>query len=367
MYCQKCGSPLQETETVCSVCGTEREAADAAAPIDENNREAGVSDAEEAVQEADGGAAADNRNTTEFKWNVYNFPKPKRTEDIDFHWGLENDGAAGEPPLQENAGEAEEDPIERFLREEIERAEAEQARAAEEGAPESSLSPELDFPDSDLELLLPELQETADEENPPETLILPEAGELAETGAPASVEEIGALSGKGPEETPSLGRWASEERKTERFYTFSKKNEEFQKLLDKEYERIRGRESAPVIGDNETLRRHLWQDAVPGAAVGAAAIAAMGAAGAGAPVAAYEEAPEAPEAIAPTAVDTNEPEEEKPAAAHEEAPEAPETIAPAAVHTNGPEEEKPAAAHEEAPPAAEAAMAASEAVPKVPE
>lgn len=107
MNCKECGAPLLESDKVCNRCGAETK----------------------------------GQTGSEFRWNIYDFPKPRKTEEIDFDWG------SGERP---------------------------------EG-------PSLEFD------------------------LFKEIGEMA------------------PEEqTPDYGK----------FFTFNKKNEEFQQLLNREYEKL---------------------------------------------------------------------------------------------------------------------------------
>ena len=71
MYCKECGSPLKEGDRVCKICGT---------PID-------IVDGNVDNKSTDDSASKKDE-FSEFQWNVYDFPKPKKTEDIDFDWGF---------------------------------------------------------------------------------------------------------------------------------------------------------------------------------------------------------------------------------------------------------------------------------------
>jgi hypothetical protein len=59
MFCQECGKPLNEEDEFCKTCG------------------ASIKDQGE-------------KNSVSFDWNLSGFPKPKRTEEIDFNWGISN-------------------------------------------------------------------------------------------------------------------------------------------------------------------------------------------------------------------------------------------------------------------------------------
>jgi hypothetical protein len=119
MNCKECGAPLLEGDKVCNRCGAE-------------------------TKEQVG---------SEFRWNIYDFPKPRKTEEIDFDWGSgeRSDGSSLEFDLLKEIGE---------------------------------MTPE--------------------------------------------------------EQTPDYGK----------FFTFNKKNEEFQQLLNREYEKLKGMESFPLPIDD---------------------------------------------------------------------------------------------------------------------
>lgn len=112
MNCKECGAPLLEGDKVCNRCGAETK----------------------------------GQMGSEFRWNIYDFPKPRKTEEIDFDWG---------------SGERSEN---------------------------SSLEFDL-------------------------------------------LKEIGEMNPE--DQTPDYGK----------FFTFNKKNEEFQQLLNREYEKLNGLES----------------------------------------------------------------------------------------------------------------------------
>lgn len=169
MYCKECGSPLSEGETVCKVCGA---TIDEVIEYNTENTEEKETEPEQIFFEktegpfnntapfnnaapekkADSEKASDSvkQSDSEFIWNIYDFPKPKKTEEIDFNWG--------------------------------------------------------DGEEQDISDIFKDLDETLTSEFPADA---------------------------------------------DKFFTFNKKNEEFQKLLDKEYERIK--ELDPDIRDNATI------------------------------------------------------------------------------------------------------------------
>lgn len=194
MYCKECGSPLIEDETVCKICGAETETQtkkindnkeSEKASEKDTDHEQGVAFGSEKIYGTEKDSISDHNfereinyseknrvdktyangkksfgkpKEQEFTWNVYDFPKPRKTEDINFDWG-ETTGFT-----QKNVSE--EDQFNQY----------------DEAA--ASISPDFEYC-------------------------------------------------------------------AEKFFTFNRKNEEFQKLLDQEYERIRKMD--PDILDNETI------------------------------------------------------------------------------------------------------------------
>ncbi len=127
-----------------------------------------ISDTEEqtkekkAISEQDDAAGQpDTANEIEFKWNVYDFPKPRKTEDIEFNWKLED-----------------------------------YSQPEEKSDKDQTLE----------ETLFKKIQDGSDQ---------------------------------------SVGS------DIDRFFTFNKKNEEFQELLDREYERMKRQHSGMAVNDIE--------------------------------------------------------------------------------------------------------------------
>ncbi|MBE6036224.1 MAG: hypothetical protein E7223_01180 [Clostridiales bacterium] len=165
----------------------------------------------------------------EFTWNVQEFPaEPRKTADIDFQWGPAQ-GAQGRRayvvderrPLFFSTGES--------------------YGAPEEPRPRPAyadpLAGENPWQQKGLYQTSPETQTFR--RSKVQTMEIP-AAKPEEPAAPAADEPI---TGHRLEE--ELFREMEEstrqarERHEEKFYTFSKKNEEFQRLLDREYEKIR--------------------------------------------------------------------------------------------------------------------------------
>ncbi len=206
MICKKCGRVLQENETFCSVCGepvislTEEPAGTAAGAVTEaeESRPVKVSPL-----------------TTEFEWDVDAFPDREihKTEDVNFDWG------SGEefPKVGE------------------EKPEAPSAADIEKDIREMKFDTE---PESEAAEAKPE---TPAEPAEPET--------AAEPAAEA-------------ESKPMTDEGVAQAKTIDKYYTFNQKNEEFQKLLDKEYEKIK---SGNIIGDEQaTADKAAEEKFVPG-------------------------------------------------------------------------------------------------------
>jgi len=136
----------------------------------------------------------------EFIWDLHEFPEPKLTDDIDFDWKDENAERPEEKLITENPEDewTTENPEEEFITEH-----PEEELIAEN--PEEELIAEN--PEEEL------MVESSEEELIPE----PEIELFLESGQSSAIDK---------------------------FYTFDKKNEEFQKLLDKEYEKVKGGETS---------------------------------------------------------------------------------------------------------------------------
>ncbi|NLY70664.1 MAG: hypothetical protein GX076_03135 [Clostridiales bacterium] len=73
MYCKECGSPLKKGDRVCKICGTSIDL------VDENVEDKSTDD-----------STSKKDDFSEFQWNVYDFPKPRKTDDLDLDWGFDD-------------------------------------------------------------------------------------------------------------------------------------------------------------------------------------------------------------------------------------------------------------------------------------
>ena len=194
MYCKKCGSQLGKHDVFCRVCGEVlNEEADQMTQRSLCEKMEGVSCSEKG-----------NRPEEEFVWDVYDFPHPKKTEEIDFDWDVDQRNA-------EEFGESEEE--KNFW--------AELKKISE--------------------------QTSKNERN------VERQNDLLE-------EELFRDMSRPMENQASVG-------KREHFFTFTKKNEEFQKLLDQEFEKIRGknpvRPPMRLAAEEEEALRGICRDTMP--------------------------------------------------------------------------------------------------------
>lgn len=235
MYCKKCGKKLGDGDRFCSVCGT---------PVEEQKRDSVFENiADMGVREE--APARKPFHMDEMKWDLDGFPADEApvTDDIDFNWSSvleerdnhiyrgyeERPSAADESGIfddfESRSGEKEgtfdwglgatmridrpSDVIKRE-KEAALRAKEEALKGGEEAGDEAGKT-------------------GAEEAETPAT-------EAPETGAAAEEED----------RVPDLEELTGDttegsSRKIDKFYTFNKKNEEFQALLDQEYERLRQR------------------------------------------------------------------------------------------------------------------------------
>ncbi|MBE6031103.1 MAG: zinc ribbon domain-containing protein [Clostridiales bacterium] len=219
MYCKKCGKELHDEDRFCSNCGT---------PV--------VHETIEEVSEASEGAAKKKLiDTGEFVWDVHDFNKPARkVENVKVDW---EKGTV----IEENEEIAEEDIVEAAEEEVVAEEVIEAAREVEpETVSETEQFAGIDLPKidesfawtapisiDDIEKAILEEKEAVEAEEIVFNGELPEADDVAVT-----IEDI---------EKDVITSNPNRDRDTARidkFYTLNKKNEEFQKLLDMEYERI---------------------------------------------------------------------------------------------------------------------------------
>lgn len=225
MYCRNCGQKLADGDKFCSSCGAKTiltNESDKTEDIVRNTEaETILPQAESTIEkseplfepfdfkslgldldmDSDAGDASEQPEepkkpvapVEDFDWNIHSFPgmEVEKTEDIDFNWSMSPD-------------EVKDDII---------------AEPAEASAPSNEAAVQ------EPEVILP--QETESKlENAPEAPVKKEAATSLEE------ELFGGLDSK----TDEAKKQAEE---IDKFFTFHKKNEEFQKLLDQEYEKIK--------------------------------------------------------------------------------------------------------------------------------
>ncbi|MDD2216850.1 MAG: zinc ribbon domain-containing protein [Eubacteriales bacterium] len=220
MYCNRCGKPVDDDDRFCRNCGNELKRAIDEASRERNNTSmtfTSPSDREEPKHDSE-----DNENskshrisTDEFVWNIHTFDKPsQKKEEVYVDWSkgqvVEIDLTAENSPTEQKA------PIANTAREEI-------------------VSPQKDTGDQilredfqSLKMEHPEPQERAS--------LKVEEKEIATLNEdiPVTIDDIKRDVEEG---NTDLKRATA---RIDKFYTFNQKNEQFQKLLDKEYERVHG-------------------------------------------------------------------------------------------------------------------------------
>ena len=240
MYCRNCGRPLLEGDRFCANCGSK--VFKDTISMDKKSEE--ERDSFEQMSYGSEKKTADRFKveppSKDFKWDVYTFPghQIKKTEDIDFDWGdigmfKKIPDNQAEIAFGEDIGvleEAEQETISDGPEREEETWEYAPG-ATEEQAQESAEEQAL---------------EAAEEEYTPEESTFAESlteglSEEEQKFEDAYLEETDQTSQTGVTEE-ELEKELFDDRKTTRidkFYTFNKKNEEFQELLDKEYEKFK--------------------------------------------------------------------------------------------------------------------------------
>ncbi len=195
MYCKNCGKALNAGDRFCSNCGTkvEEEFVPAFRQDERPVREMREQPAEE--------KPARNFTTEKFDWDLNGYPTDhKKTEEINFNW----DSVLEEKQRNIFSREPEKEPKREPGREP-------EAREADKVSEEGSLED-------------------------------------------AIFADIGTL--KDAESTKVVERTPSKSRTIDKFYTFNKKNEEFQALLDQEYERIKnGQSGGPVFPEEKRAQK----------------------------------------------------------------------------------------------------------------
>ncbi|MDR1136545.1 MAG: hypothetical protein LBL49_10320 [Clostridiales Family XIII bacterium] len=237
MYCVICGNLLEDTDLVCKVCG---------ADLEEQRR----SDSDETVASVDGGvqggvtappeeadgkaeekgdseseksgaedvSAKTEEDVSEFQWNVHVFPKneTRKTEDIDFNWKEEMEAIRAREKLAA----------------EPERAGTAAVAVEREHTPIGNQSQDVGF-NSARDGRTDEEDALAQNSQAFNMIVDEIFGTENDVG---DYDELEPLYMHHTQLSQFEQNSARENR--ERFFTFNKKNEEFQKLLDQEYERL---------------------------------------------------------------------------------------------------------------------------------
>ena len=191
MYCKNCGKELASGAKFCMECGTPVEGMSASVqttPAGETMEKASPAPTEQIIppQPAEEAAAAPRKRTTfdEFHWNVSDYPDQnavEKTEDINFNWNTEPEviSQPAAEPVQPEVPAYREIP---------------------------SVNGETKYDTADSVLSGKDLDSAIFGEKEPE---------------------------KSPESMSAAER-------IDKFYTFNKKNEEFQQLLNREYNKVKG-------------------------------------------------------------------------------------------------------------------------------
>lgn len=210
MICKVCGKELSGDMKFCSNCGTKVETE---AETETNKRTLGfISDIEEKPKtetepEAFHGYAQPEEDFEEklaatknikFDWDLEDFNSKKNIRDVDFNWNELNEDASKKKKAEQEPAEKEEDTV--FTEEDI-----------YEGEPVN-----FDWGQGTTTRIEKEQVAEDGDKCEPEDLTASGEGEVSESAAP-------------------------QKQRIDKFYTFNKKNEEFQALLDEEYERLRKR------------------------------------------------------------------------------------------------------------------------------
>ena len=215
MYCKKCGKRLADGDKFCGNCGTK---------IDVSEINIGFAEEEPKPKK--------NFDFGAFNWDLDGYPDEDKakTEDVDFNWNTVLE--------EKKRKDIEERPFTETIMTENELFDRIQS---EDNAKDAS---ELSF---NWELGSTTRVEKADRFES----IIPKVEEKAELDIPVEVseehEEVKDLVDVDEALAAGLAAASSPRKSIDKFYTFNQKNEEFQALLDQEYERLRNR----IREDNE--------------------------------------------------------------------------------------------------------------------
>lgn len=224
MYCKKCGKRLADGDKFCGNCGTK---------IDASEINIGFAEEEPKPKK--------NFDFGAFNWDLDGYPDEDKakTEDVDFNWNTVLE--------EKKRKDIEERPFTETIMTENELFDRIQR---EDNAKDAS---ELSF---NWELGSTTRVEKADRFES----IIPKAEEKAELDIPVEVseehEEVKDLVDVDEALAAGIAAASSPRKSIDKFYTFNQKNEEFQALLDQEYERLRNRiredsEAEAIIANKE--------------------------------------------------------------------------------------------------------------------
>ncbi len=242
MYCKNCGKVLSVEDKFCSNCGA-KVIADRPAPTD--------SEPMFFVQKREEKESAKEKrpkrviHLDEFNWNLDGYPTtPKKTEDIDFDWDsvIEEHVRKAAPKLPEEEVQSEPEPQREREPEPVdEHQEESQEKESVESLPEPSAAPLFNWKE----------KSEPEEVRPAEAAVVKEAP----AESVSSLEEIFQSMDTTPIEEPTklIDKSQMKAESVDRFYIFSKKQAEFQSLLDQEYEKIQ----------NSLIEKQGQQEAAP--------------------------------------------------------------------------------------------------------
>ncbi len=244
MYCKICGNLLNNDDSNCNVCG-----AVVATPVsDVTDKEEVVynppyspfqKDAQDishtgneffqggATRETDAQIYKQQPDNDEFSWNVYDFPRSRKTETVEFTWKQDE---FGNPIHEKTSLEQNPMPKENFsfagIREDY----------FLEKSQDDFLKPELE---EDIYDLHPRFETLKNEQDAfiYKKTISAEKNKISQIDNNSiPIEDL--ITDEDMKKIHLHQNLEGEALPRDKFFTFSKKNEEFQKLLDKEYARI---------------------------------------------------------------------------------------------------------------------------------
>ncbi|MDR2133212.1 MAG: hypothetical protein LBP30_07705 [Clostridiales Family XIII bacterium] len=308
MYCRVCGNLLEDNDPICKVCGADikkqrrqiageppfadtaadERAETAFAPPREANAGTEVGERDAAYIETDpceNAAEADSSNaceedslgdgendaspasetetkresdpTGEFSWNIHRFPnmEARKTEEIDFDWSMSPSALSSSADSDDLCiAEEEENYNPKSIDELFALYGNRESETFEEGANNAffdAFAAELSAESAKFAALSDGETQAAPEERA--DLTAPAA--QTESGAPAREDGGHFVAAEAFAHSRGSG---AETSSRERFFTFDQKNEEFQKLLDREYERLQAYNS-PVLNEaREMLAAWDW-------------------------------------------------------------------------------------------------------------